>query len=370
MNFELGEDQAMLKALIERFVGDSYDVDRRQAYLNEETGFSSENWALLAELGILSATAPDALGGLGMDRLELAVIHEALGRGLVVEPVLENQIVAATMLHDEIEGPLRDEWAEPVTAGTKRVAVAHAEREARGNRRHVSVTARKDGDQWRLDGAKPFVVAGAGADGYLVSARDSGDPDSANGWTFYLVPADADGVSVREWPMADGSRAVSLRLDGVMVAEALRIADGAARWDKVSPVASLARSAEMIGIMERLFADTLEYLRTREQFGQPIGSFQAIQHRMVEQYANLEQGRALLELAIVAPPEEFAQAADGARAFIGDVALDLGHEAIQLHGGMGVTDELAVAWGHKRLLVLSRWPDDATAALDRFADAA
>ena len=370
MNFELGEDQTMLKALVERFAEDAYDVERRRGYLREDLGFSARNWSLLGELGILSATAPESLGGLELGRIDLAVIHETLGHGLVVEPVLENQVVAGSLLHGEVSETLRDGWAKPVVAGEKRIALAHAEPEARGNRSHIATRATRAGDEWRIEGSKPFVVAGAGANGYLVSARHEGQTGDAQGWDFFLVPEDAPGLSSEIWPMADGSKAVSLTLDGVAVSNEMRLADGAARLAKVAPLASLARSAEMLGIMERLMADTLDYLRTREQFGQAIGSFQAIQHRMVEQYAALVQGRALLELALIADDETFTEAADGARAFIAEAALALGHEAVQLHGGMGVTDELAIAWGHKRLLVLSRWPDDATSALDRFADAA
>ena len=370
MNFELGEDQAMLKALIERFAEDAYDVEKRRSYLREPHGFAAKNWDLLGELGVLSATAPEELGGLGMGRIDLAVIHEALGFALVVEPVLESQIAAGALLHGDTSETLRADWAEPVVAGQKRVALAHAEAQGRGNRARIATKAERDGDAWRLDGTKPFVVAGAGADAFLVSASGASEAGNADGWDLFLVPADADGVRTKIWTMADGSKAVSLELDGVRVGDDMRLADGVVRLASVAPLASLARSAEMIGIMERLMADTLDYLRQREQFGQALGSFQALQHRMVDHYAALVQGRALLELALVADDEGLAEATDGARAFIAQAALELGHDAIQFHGGMGVTDELAIAWGHKRLLVLSRWPDDATAALDRFADAA
>jgi alkylation response protein AidB-like acyl-CoA dehydrogenase len=168
--------------------------------------------------------------------------------------------------------------------------------------------------------------------------------------------------------MADGSMAVSLTLDGVLAGPDTRLGGGAAQIADVEVLASLARSAEALGIMERIFAETLDYLRIREQFGKPLSSFQALQHRMVAQYAAIEQSRALLNLALVSwGKPDFAAAVAGARAFIAPASIELGHEMIQLHGGMGVSDELSIGHAHKRLLVLSRWPDDPEAALDRFA---
>ncbi|MEP6870195.1 MAG: acyl-CoA dehydrogenase family protein, partial [Novosphingobium sp.] len=190
----------------------------------------------------------------------------------------------------------------------------------------------------------------------------------AGGVGLYFVLAGSDGLSQEPWRLADGSRAVSLRLDGVTVPADRQLTGGVAALSTAETLASLARSAEAIGIMARMFAETLDYLRTREQFGAKLASFQAIQHRMVAQYAVIEQGRALLNLALVSRSDaEFAQAVDGARAFIAPASIELGHEMIQFHGGMGVSDELAIGHGHKRLLVLSRWPEAPEATLDRFA---
>lgn len=220
----------------------------------------------------------------------------------------------------------------------------------------------------RLNGAKICVPSGAGADAYIVSARDAGKPDSRDGVGLYFVPANSPGLTRQNWRMADGSVAVSLNFDGVMVDEGSRLLGGIEAIEAIQILANLARSAEMLGIMDRMFTETLDYLRAREQFGSKLGKFQAIQHRMVAQYAAIEQSRALLNLAQVSwDKPEFAQAVAGARAFIAPGAIHLGHEMIQFHGGMGVTDELAVGGAHKRLLVLSRWPGDPDTALDRFA---
>jgi alkylation response protein AidB-like acyl-CoA dehydrogenase len=362
VNFDLSEDEEMLKALAERFVTDNYDIDRRRLFLAEGQGFSALNWALLGELGLIAAPFDEASGGMALDATGIATIFEALGRGLVVEPLIENVLLAGRLFAATAEGALRDAWLPGLLAGEKRIAFAHAEAGSRGG--HLWVETRAD-SAGKLSGAKAYVPAGAAADGYIVSARQDGAPDGADGLGLYFVTADAAGLTARAWRMADGSAAVSLTLDGV-AAEAL--GGGVAEIAEVEQIADLARSAEALGIMERIFGETLDYLRTRQQFGTALAGFQAIQHRMVAQYAAIEQSRGLLNLALVTyGADGFVDAVRGLRAFIGPASIELGHEMIQFHGGMGVTDELSIGHGHKRLLVLSRWPDDPETALDRFA---
>lgn len=361
MNFDLSEDEEMLKALAERFVTDNYDIDRRRLFLAEGQGFSALNWALLGELGLIAAPFDEAAGGMALDATGIATIFEALGRGLVVEPLIENVLLAGRLFAATAEGALRDSWLPGLLAGEKRIAFAHAEEGSRGG--HLWVEARADGD--RISGHKAYVPAGAGADGYIVSARQSGAADAVDGLGLWFVPADAAGLTARAWRMADGSAAVSLVLDGV---QAEPLTGGIAEIAEVEQLADLARSAEALGIMERIFGETLDYLRTRQQFGTALAGFQAIQHRMVAQYAAIEQSRGLLNLALVSyGAGGFESAVRGLRAFIAPASIELGHEMIQFHGGMGVTDELSIGHGHKRLLVLSRWPDDPETALDRFA---
>lgn len=361
MNFDLNEDEEMLKALAERFVEDRYDLDRRRDYLAAEAGFGPENWALLGELGLIAAPfAPDQ-GGLGIDATGIATIFEALGRGLVVEPLIENVLVAGRIFAATAPDPLRDEWMPGLLDGTRRLALAHVEAQSRAGR--LWVEARAQGT--RLSGGKSVVPAGAGVDGYVVTARTRGAPGEAEGLGLFLVDAAAPGLAITPWRMADGTAAVALSLSDV---PAIPLGDAAPVLADVETMADLARCAEALGVMQRLFDETLEYLRTREQFGTTLGSFQAIQHRMAGQYAALEQSRALLNLAMVSQnTPEFAQAVHGARAFISAASIELGHEMIQFHGGMGVSDELIIGHGHKRLLVLSRWPDTPEVALDRFA---
>lgn len=368
MNFDLSEDEEMLKALTERFVTNTYDHTTRRLFLAEPGGFSSKNWVLLGELGLIAAPFPEELGGLSLDATGIATIFEALGRGMVVEPLAEASVLAGCLFARTAPEELRDEWLDGLLTGEKRLALAHAEAKARDALTWVETAALPDNGGYRLDGAKPYAVAGGGADGYLVSARLSGTPADTEGLALFLVPADTPGLCRREWPLADGSIAASLVLEGVSVPESHRLDGGLAAIEEAQQVAALARCAEALGIMERLFHDTLDYLRTRDQFGAALGSFQAIQHRMVAQYAAIEQSRALLNLALVSwGGDRFAEAVSGARAWISEASIALAHEMVQFHGGMGVTDELAIGAGHKRLLVLSRWPEGPEAALDRYA---
>ncbi|GGC16984.1 pimeloyl-CoA dehydrogenase small subunit [Novosphingobium marinum] len=368
MNFDLTEDQEMLKAVAERFVSDRYDIERRREYLKEPGGFSEENWKLLGELGVIAAPFDEQDGGLGLGGTGIAVIYEALGKGLVVEPLAENALLAARLLNELASGEIAEEWMPPILAGERRVALAHGEQGVRNGSTWIETRARREGDDYVLSGRKPYAIAGASADAYIVSARLDGEPGDEQGWGFALVEAGASGLDVTPWRLADGSVCGALLLDDVKVSVGSWLGGGTAELTKAAQLATLARCAEAVGIMDRLFADTIEYLNTREQFGSPLGKFQAIQHRMAAQFARLEQSRALLELAIVREGDEsFARTVEGARAFISEASMELGHEMIQFHGGMGVTDELSIGHGHKRLLVLSRYPDDAATSLDRYA---
>jgi alkylation response protein AidB-like acyl-CoA dehydrogenase len=366
VNFDLSEDEEMLKALAERFVADRYEPEMRRAYQMADTGFSAKNWALLGELGLIAALFDTDHGGLGIGPVGLATIFEALGRGLVVEPLIENVAVAARLFAAVAPDALRPEWIEPLMMGQRRIALAHREQKARRSMAWVETSVRGSGDDVILSGTKSLVPAGVGVDAFIVSARASGDADDIG---LYLVAAHAPGLTAAPWRLVDGSVGVSLTLDQVA---AQPLPGGLAEIETAYRLAALLQSAEALGIMEKLHADTVDYLRTRKQFGVALGNFQALQHRMVAQYAVLEQSRALLNLAMMADPADQAaqaRAIDGARAFIAEASITLGHEMIQLHGGMGVTDELIIGHGHKRLLMLSRWPDNADAALDRYAAA-
>jgi alkylation response protein AidB-like acyl-CoA dehydrogenase len=368
VNFDLSEDDEMLKALAERFIEDRYDQERRRHYQQEDTGFSPENWRLLGELGLIAALFDADHGGLGIGPVGQATVFEALGRGLVVEPLIENVAVAGGLFADIAPDTVKATWLDELVSGEKRLALAHRELAARHNLAWVETKARRNGSGVILSGTKSLVPAGSGADAYMVSARVSGDAGDRNGIALFLVDALAPGLTVQPWRLIDGTVAAALTLDDVVVTEDFCLGGDLAAIEGALERGAFLQCAEALGTMEKLYADTLDYLRTRTQFGAALGSFQALQHRMVEQYAMLEQSRALLNLATMATePAARSRAIHGARAFIADASVFLGHEMIQMHGGMGVTDELIIGHGHKRLLLLSRWPEDAGAALDRYA---
>ncbi len=348
----------MLESLAGRFVADRYDLDRRRRYLAENVGFSSDNWTQLGEMGLLGLPFAEEYGGFGGGPVELMVVFEALGRGLVVEPLAPNLLLAGGLLARSADRALKAEWLPRLIAAETRLAFAHAEHASRFRDDRVAVTAGFAQGTWILEGAKTFVLAPLGAEAFLVSARDA-----AGEIGVYLVDADAENLKVRPYRVIDGTIAAELRLDGVATGTRLGIgleAIGAAQDD-----ARLASCAEMFGIMSRLFSDTLDYVRGRSQFGGPIGGFQAIQHRLADVYAQLELARSHLLRAVLAKPTGRPRAIAEAKAFIAERALHLGEECIQLHGGMGVSDELIIGHGHKRLMLLATLFGDSEAEMVR-----
>lgn len=366
MNFDLTEDEQMLKAVAERFVADRYDLDRRRAYLDHPQGFCADNWALLADVGLIAAPFSEAHGGLNASQTDIALIADALGRGLVVEPWIECVLVAGGLFVSAAPPSLHEHWVEGVVAGKLRLALAHREKDGRGNRQPVTTTATKNANGWRINGSKSLVVAGVGADGLIVSAREPNTGEIG----LFLVPADASGLAELPYRLVDGSTACALELRDVVVPNDYRLQATLKTLNEIETRAAIARCAEAVGIMQMMFDTTRDHLRTRKQFGAPLSSFQALQHRMVAQYAVIEQARALLDLAVMTESAENAQwhrAIAGARAFISETSVPFGHEMIQMHGGMGVADELVIGHGHKRLVMLSRYPETAAVALDTYA---
>ena len=348
MNFDLDENQSLFKATVERLAGTG-DAAVYRAARGHAGGVDPVRWAELASLGILGLGASEADGGLGGSALDCAVVAEALGRGMVPEPWLESAYFPLRLLSG-IGGSL----SAGIADGSTRVAVALSEPGQR-YRTDPKLVSTAQGDGWTLSGRKTFVLSGEGADILLVTAAT---PD---GSALFSVPAAA--VQAQAYTVADGSRAIDFMLYDTPAAHLGTHDIGRAVADT-----RLMASAEMLGLAQKLFDETLAYVRERRQFGQPLGRFQAIQHRLVDAYARLEQMRSLLWRTAMAD----ASAADclGCKAFIADGALAIGHEAIQLHGGMGVTDELAIGHAHKRILLLSRLFGDPASDLSAFAVAA
>jgi len=351
VDFGLNDDQAMLKTLIERFVADRYPSGARSGYRAASAGFSNENWALLAELGVLSLPFAEPDGGLGGGAVEIATVMEEIGHGLVAEPLLDCLLVGGGLIAHAGTAPQRQAWIGRIMAGEAQVALAWAEHGTRFDLDRPA-TIFSDG---ALHGAKT-LVAGA-ADAYVVTATDRGVAK------LFLVAADASGLHRRDYRLVDGSIACELAMDGIA---AEPMAAGLETLSAVADRARLAASAEMVGIMTLLFDTTLDYVRQRQQFGVAIGSFQALQHRLADQYAALEQARSQLYRAMLAEPDEAQAAIAAAKSYISTAAVRLGEECIQLHGGMGVSDELDLGHGHKRILRLASYFGDAAHELQRY----
>ena len=350
MNFELNDDQRMIENLVERFTADRYAPGRRAAYRALPAGYSPENWQLLGEVGLLQLLAEGEEAGGGP--VELMAVMQALGRALVVEPVLTEAVTAGAILAAGASPAQRARWLEPLLAGDAHIGFAFAELSGRYGLERVEA----DVSAGRLTGAKTYAPHGAEA--YVVTAREDGAV------RLFLVPADATRVRARPYRLADGSLASVIAFEAA-AAEPLGLT-----LDDLRPAldrARLAATAEMMGIIEFVFAAALDYVKTRRQFGAPIGSFQAIQHRLADLYALKEQARSILYRAALASGSEAEAAIAAAKAYVSRAALRICEEAIQLHGGMGVSSELEVGSGLRRVLVLATLFGDADQETARYS---
>lgn len=337
MNFELGSEQQMLRDMVDRFAADHFPLSDHAARRVPAQGFDSESWRSLAELGLLGLLLDEEMG----TPQGLMVLMEAFGRGVVPEPYIAQVLMAGGLLARAGTREQKERWVGPVCAGEAHLALAFAEAEGRFD--YEELSCRFDGAG--LTGRKSFVFAGTATDAYIVSATNEAD---ALG--LYMVAADADGLEVFRYRLIDGSPAVELQLDGVA---AEPMAGGLEALDAHFSELRIAICAELVGLMQVLFDETLNYLKIRKQFGMPIGSFQALQHRMADQYCALEQSRSMLLRATLSGGDFAPAARLAAKSYIGQAALRLGEEAIQMHGGMGVTDELIIGHAHKRVILLS-----------------
>lgn len=349
MNFDLDENQSLFKATVERFAA-SADVPVRHKTRKQPGGFNRERWREMAALGLIGITGNEEDGGLGGSLLDCAIVAQALGKAQAVEPWLECGFLGARLLAGT-------RYAAQAISGETLAAFAFAEPSRRFALDAVSMQARATGDGFILSGEKHFVLSGAVADLFIVTAR-LGDET-----TLFVVPHGAKGVDAKPYPVADGSFATILTLRDVHVDAPLP--DSPSRLVRTVADARLMASAEMVGIAQRLFDDTLDYVKTREQFGQPIGRFQVIQHRMVDGYAKVEQMQSALYRHLLQNGD-----AQGLKAFIGESALWVAHQAVQLHGGMGMSDELGIGHGLKRIMLLSKLFGDPASDIAAFAKAA
>ena len=356
MDFEFTEEQRLLRESLDRLLSDSYEFAQRKAYLAEPEGFSRAMWAQYAELGLLGLPFAEEHGGFGGGGVETMIVMEALGRVIALEPYLATVVLAGTALRLAASAAQQQVLIPQIADGSLRLAVAHGERQARYDLADVVTTAAKTGSGWRLDGAKSVVVHGDGADRLIVSARVSGDRHDADGIGLFLVDPRASGVARRAYPMRDGTHAADIAFSSAE-AEALgEPGQGLAVIERIYQAGIAATSAEAVGAMETMLNMTVEYLKTRVQFGRPIGDNQALQHRATEMMIAMEQGRSLAMLAAVMIADEDAGQRDRdistAKVGVGQAARFVSQNAVQLHGGIGMTDEYAVGHYFRRCMVI------------------
>ncbi|WP_075796050.1 acyl-CoA dehydrogenase family protein [Massilia putida] len=373
MDFNFKEEQLQLADALKRWVARDYTFEARRTIVGSAGGTSDAAWSTLAELGLTALPLPAAHGGFDGDAVDMFVVMQELGRGLVVEPYFATMLGAEFLRRGGAHGALLDR----VAGGELKLACALGERQSRHDLRDVATRAVQEDGGWRLNGEKKVVLHGAQAGVLIVSARSSGAQRDQDGITLFAIPADAPGVVTRDVRMLDGQRAADVLLRDARVGLDAVVGTAGAGWDILEAAADYGAGllcAEALGAMDALFAATLDYLKTRQQFGVPIGKFQALQHRMADMYVHLEQARSMALLAAVrlageardGNPEERRRAVAAAKYRVGQAARFVGQQAIQLHGGMGVTDELPASHYFKRLSTIELTLGDCDHHLARF----
>ena len=359
MDFSFSEEQTLLKDSVQRFIQNDYTFEQRQKTIHTDIGFNEKHWSTFAELGWLALPFSEEAGGLGGTPVETMIMLEEFGKGLVVEPyiptvILAGGLIAAGGSQGHFDGVLAE-----IMAGTKLAALAFVEPQARFNLADITTKAVADGEDFVLNGFKGVVINGPSADVIVVPARTSGEQRDESGITLFLVDANADGVSRRDYPTVDGLRASEVTLANVKVAGADvlgEVGNGLALLEAAINNGILAIGAEAVGAMEVLYKTTVEYCKTREQFGQAIGKFQVLQHRMVDMFMEYEQTKSLMFMAAMRMDEgdtvEAKKAVSAFKVQVGKAGRFIGQSAIQLHGGMGMTDELNVGHYFKRLTMI------------------
>lgn len=372
MDFSLSEEQTMLADSIARFIDTDYDFTRRQENAGSEIGYSVEMWRTFADLGWTAVPFAEEDGGLDGGPIEQMLIMEQFGRGLVVEPYMANVILAGGVLRRIANDEQKSNWLGPLIGGEFQATLAFAEPQSRYNTANIVTTARKDGDSYLLDGQKTLVLNGDTANLIIIPARTSGNQSDETGITLFAVPGDADGLNRKGYATVDGLRAAELHLDNVRVDASNRLGEDDNGFPALSGVideATLAISAEAMGIMQTMHDKTVEYSKNRVQFGVPISSFQALQHRMVDTLMSCEQSRSLLYWGIMLSNSGGAEAIKAISALkyqVGTAGIKVAQEAVQIHGGMGVTWDLDIAHYFKRMTAIDLMFGNADHHLDRF----
>jgi len=371
MDFGLSEERRLLRDTAARYLRDNYDMKTRHALAASPEGFGRDKWADFAELGLVAALLPPEAGGLGGKGEDILVVMEEIGRGLVVEPFLATAVLGGGLVA-ELGDADQKAILEGVVAGQRLLAFAHGEVESRYSPSEVLCTARREGNTWVLAGRKAVVLNGDTADSLLVSARNAGAANDEEGLSLFLIDAAAPGIARRGYATIDGGRAAEIELRNVGVDDAALLGPAGAAFPAIERALGrglLALCAEALGTMEVCRELTLDYLRTRQQFGVPIGKFQALQHRMVDLCLEIEQARSAVMFAagkLAAPRVERERAISAAKNLVGRVGRLVAQESIQLHGGIAMTWEYALPHYAKRLTMIDHLLGDADHHLERF----
>jgi pimeloyl-CoA dehydrogenase small subunit len=360
MDFELSDEQKLLKDSVERLLRDQYDFEARRKYAQEPEGFSRKLWKQYAELGLLALPFEEKYGGIGGSSVDSMIVMEIFGRALVIEPYFATVVLAGSLLRHGGNQQQRDLLLPKIACGELLMAFAHSERQSRYNLADVVTIARKDGEDFIFDGAKSLVLHGDSADMFIVSARLSGERKDKAGLGLFLVDAAAKGISRRGYATIDGQRAAELILSGVRVSADAAIGEPGNAFpliERVVDIAIAAQCAEAVGAMAEMHDITVDYLKTRKQFGQPIGNFQVLQHRAADMLIALEQARSMAMLAAMTADadnsDERRKSISAAKVQICNSGRIVGQQATQLHGGIGMTMEYKVGHYFKRVTAIA-----------------
>jgi len=374
MSFAFNDDQKMLAESADRFMLDDYAFETRRKIMSMDEGFSRDVWSQFAELGWLALPIPEEHGGLGGSTVDTAVLMECFGRGLVVEPYMGTVVLGAGVVAAAGSDAQKGEILAGVAEGRTLLGFAHIEPKARFTLSHVETTATKDGAGYVLNGDKAIVHNADAADHLIVSARTAGATTDTDGVTLFLVDRKAEGVELRTYPTIDGLRASEVKLGGVKLGADAVIGDVDGAMPVIEAVvdrANVLLCAEAAGAMDAAVKLTVEYLKTRVQFGRPIGDFQVLQHRSVEMLGAKEYSRALTYRAAgvmdVANARDRARAVSAAKVEMGRAGKKIGQDGVQLHGGMGMTEDMAVGHYFKRLTMIDMLFGNTDHHLRRFA---
>jgi alkylation response protein AidB-like acyl-CoA dehydrogenase len=374
MNFDLSQEQQLLADSLKRFVSTDYTFDARAKIVASARGWSEAVWGAIAEMGLLGLPFPAEHDGFGGSAVDVMIVMEAIGEGLIVEPYLATVGLGGQFVARGGSPAQQRRLLPAIAQGKCRMAFAHTEAGARYGLAQVSLRARREGDGFVLDGDKRVVLHGAAADVLVVSARTAGQGTDPHGVSLFLVDRGAPGVTVKEYRTIDELRAADVGFSGVRVARDALLgleSAGLPLIEEVTDYAIALTCAEAVGAMRFANDATLEYLKTRRQFGVPIGTFQALQHRMVDMVISYEQARSMTYLACVkvdtADPIDRRRIVSAAKIKVADASRHVSQESVQLHGGMGMSEELKISHTFRRLTMIGQSFGDALHHLERFA---